>query len=137
MVETHLLPANYYRHIYCTLALYPLDSRQESVALGRAFGEVMLYSVVSTCIFWSCKISARSRLTFGSFRTLGILKVARTEVRAAVVAKPRGDAPPISLEEKEELQRALGRAVRERRPALREAMVEEIERGDWEERHKY
>lgn len=42
-----------------------------------------------------------------------------------MVAKPRGDAPPTTLEKKDELQRALGRAARERRAALREAMMME------------
>lgn len=46
-------------------------------------------------------------------------------MRATVVAKPRGDTLPMSLEEKEELHPALGRALRETRPTLRDAMVDE------------
>lgn len=68
------------------------------------------------------------KLTFGSFETLGILKAARTECLAGVVAKPLGDALARTLVV-EELQAALGRAARERRLTLREAMLKELESG--------
>lgn len=65
-------------------------------------------------------------LTFGSFTTLGVLKVARTDVLGAVVAKPRGAAWAMDLgvkEEHDEPQRALDRAERERWTILRDAIT--------------
>lgn len=64
------------------------------------------------------------RLTFGSFRTLGVLNVASTDALDVVVVKGLGNELPICLEGKE---RTLDLAVKERRPTRREAMLED----DW------
>lgn len=64
------------------------------------------------------------KLTFGSFRVFGVLKVAKTDVRGVVVVNPLDDALPTNLADKEEPQWALDLLeARERRETRREAIV--------------
>lgn len=61
------------------------------------------------------------RLTFGSFRTLGVLNVASTDDLGVVVVKALGNVLPICLGEK--VERTLDLAAKGRRPTRREAML--------------
>lgn len=63
------------------------------------------------------------RLTFGSFRVFGVLKVAKTEVRGLVVVKALDDELPTNLAGKEEPHWALDLLeASERRETRREAI---------------
>lgn len=63
------------------------------------------------------------RLTLGSFRTLGVLKVASWVALAVVVVKALGNVLAASLGEKE--GRRLDLAAKGREPRRREAMVKD------------
>lgn len=59
---------------------------------------------------------------------MGALKVASTDALGAVVVMRRGDGLAVNLDDEEELRlrRTVGRAARELRPTLREAMMTDL-----------
>lgn len=67
--------------------------------------------------------SPRFGLTFGSFKTLGVLNVARTDALEVVVVKALGSVLLICLDDTGKAQRTPDLAVRGRSPTRREAML--------------
>lgn len=64
-----------------------------------------------------------AQLTFGSFRTFGVLNVARTDALDAEVVKPRGSCVRVSLADAEVEVEVVDLEANVRRPTLREAIV--------------
>lgn len=70
--------------------------------MGGALGVVVLQGAVNDMANFDMRADLNFKLTFGSFRVFGVLKVAKTAGRGVVVVKPLGDALPTSLADKEE-----------------------------------
>lgn len=72
--------------------------------MGGALGVVVLQGAVNDMANFDMRADLVFKLTFGSFRVFGVLKVAKTDGRGVVVVKPLGDALPTNLADKEEPQ---------------------------------